>query len=323
MVKKELMLAPMAGVTDAAFRAVCADYADLVLVSEMVSAKAVCFGDKKTHSLAAPYSDERLIIQIFGSEPSTMAEAAKRLAEKYNVVGIDINMGCPVPKCVKCGEGSALMKSPTLCGETVAAVKSAVELPVSVKIRLGFDAKTMTATEVAKQCADAGASRICVHGRTRAQMYSGKADMYGVAEVKKAVSVPVLANGDICSGDDALRALEITSCDGVAVGRGALGKPWLFAEINAALTGTEYMPPTAEQKLATVKKHLAGLEEIKGAGIATLESRKHLAWYSKGLKGAAALRGKMNSVVTMHQAYEVAEEIYKLWREEQALEENV
>ncbi len=316
MTNKELMLAPMAGVTDAAFRAVCSDYADIVLVSEMVSAKAVCFGDKKTHSLAAPYGDERLIIQIFGSEAATMAEAAKRLTEQYNAVGVDINMGCPVPKCVKCGEGSALMKTPELCGEIVAAVKAAVAVPVSVKMRLGFDGKTRNATEVAMATAAAGASRICVHGRTRAQMYSGKADMQGIAAVKTAVSVPVLANGDICSGADAQKALAVTGCDGVAVGRGALGKPWLFAEINAVLSGTEFKAPTPEEKLATVKKHLAILEEIKGAGIATLESRKHLAWYSKGLKGAAALRGKMNSVVTMHQAYEVAEEIYRLWREE-------
>ncbi len=310
------MLAPMAGVTDGAFRTVCADFAEIVAVSEMVSAKAVCFGDKKTHALASPYGAEKLVIQIFGSEPDIMAEAAKRLCERYSPVGIDINMGCPVPKCVKCGEGSALMKQPALCGEIVAAVKLAVGLPISVKIRLGFDETNKNAPEVAKATEQAGASRICVHGRTRAQMYSGKADMLAVAEVKRAVAVPVIANGDICSAADALRALEITGCDGVAVGRGALGKPWLFAEIDAAINGRGYTEPSAEEKLAAMKKHLALLEEIKGAGVATLESRKHLAWYSKGMKGAAALRGRMNSVVTMSQAYDVAEEIYRLWKEE-------
>lgn len=304
-----LVLAPMAGVTDAAFRAVCAEYGASFAVTEMVSAKAVCFGDKKTATLARLYNQEQAAIQIFGSEPDCMAKAAASLMQ-YRPAAIDINMGCPVPKCVKSGEGSALMKNPTLCGEIVAAVKAAVDVPVTVKMRTGFDAAHKNAVEVAKRVEDAGAALICVHGRTREQMYTGKAETETIAAVKAAVGVPVIANGDVVDGESAKAMLAATGCNGLAVGRGALGRPWVFAEIAAALAGTPYTPPTAEEKYSTLCRHIKGMAEIKGQTLAVLEARKHLAWYSKGLPGSAALRRMANTVTSLKDALETARLIF-------------
>lgn len=303
------MLAPMAGVTDAAFRAVCADFGADYTVTEMVSAKAVCFGDKKTALLAKPYEGERGAIQIFGSEPEYMARAASILMQ-YSPAVIDINMGCPVPKCVKSGEGSALMKNPALCGEIVAAVRGAVDVPVSVKMRTGFDESNKNAVEVAKRVEAAGADFICVHGRTRSQMYMGEAETETTAAVKRAVCIPVIANGDITDGESAKRVLTETGCNGIAIGRGALGKPWVFAEIAAALNGTQYTPPSNKEKLAALLRHIETMAQIKGNMLAALEARKHLAWYSKGLHGSAAIRRKANGVSTVAQALALAKEIF-------------
>lgn len=305
----KLMLAPMAGVTDAAFRAVCEGFGAEYTVTEMVSAKAVCYGDKKTATLAKPYEGERCAIQIFGSEPETMAKAAQLLM-CYAPSVIDINMGCPVPKCVKSGEGSALMKNPSLCGDIVAAVKAAVDIPVSVKMRTGFDENSKNAVEVAKRVEDAGASMVCVHGRTRAQMYMGEAETETVSRVKRALSIPVIANGDITDGVSALRVLNETGCDGIAVGRGALGRPWVFSEIAAAINGTEYVAPTDREKHAALCTHIKTMAQIKGNTLAALEARKHLAWYSKGIAGSAAIRRKANEVCTVEQALLLAEEIF-------------
>ncbi len=304
-----LMLAPMAGVTDAAFRAVCAEYGASYLVTEMVSAKAVCFGDKKTAALASLYGAENTAIQIFGSEPYYMAEAAKQLMQ-YGPMAIDINMGCPVPKCVKSGEGSALMKKPSLAAEIVKAVAEAVDVPVTVKMRTGFDAAHKNAVELAKRVEEAGASLICVHGRTREQMYSGTAEAETIAEVKAAVRVPVVANGDVVDGESAKRLLAHTGCDGIAIGRGSLGRPWLFGEVKAALEGKEYAEPDGEEKHRILCKHLITMTELKGERMAILEARKHLSWYSKGITGSAAIRRQANTVCTLKQALEVAGKIF-------------
>lgn len=309
-----LMLAPMAGVTDSAFRTLCAEFGAEYLVSEMVSAKAVCFGDKKTDSLARPAEGERLAIQIFGSEPYYMAKAAEMLM-KHHPIAIDINMGCPVPKCVKSGEGSALMKDPRICGRIVAEVKASVPVPVGVKMRTGFDDAHKNALLVAQQVEEAGAAYICLHGRTRAQMYSGNAERDTLKALKSQAGIPVIGNGDIRCGADALSMLAETGCDAVAVGRGAMGRPWIFKELKAAIDGTEYLPPTPEEKYAAVVKHIERAVAAKGEVVALLELRKHLAWYSKGLYGSAELRGRINSVSTKAEALSVAEEMFSAERE--------
>ncbi len=307
--KNGLMLAPMAGVTDRAFRTLCAEFGAEYCVTEMISAKAVCFGDKKTAALARPEEGEQVAIQIFGSEPYYMAKAAAELL-KYAPIAIDINMGCPVPKCVKSGEGSALMKNPELCGRIVAEVKAAVNVPVGVKMRTGFDDAHKNALEIAKRVEDAGAAYVCLHGRTRAQMYSGTAERDTLKAVKGALSIPVIGNGDIKCGEDALSMFAETGCDAVAVGRGAMGKPWLFAELAAAIEGRAYTPPTAEEKHAAVVKHIKSTVANKGAQVAIPELRKHLAWYSKGLYGSAALRNRVTSVCTEKEALAVAEAMF-------------
>lgn len=311
--KNGLILAPMAGITDAAFREICFDYGADFTVSEMVSAKAVCYGDKKTDSLARLENGEgkHTSLQIFGSESEFMAKAAAELL-KYEPAAIDINMGCPVPKCVKSGEGSALMKNPKLCAEIVKAVVGAVNVPVSVKIRAGFDSKSINAVEVAKAVEQAGVSFIAVHGRTREQMYSGNADLAVIKAVKEAVNVPVIANGDVVDGKSALMALEETGADALMIGRGALGRPWIFAEIAAVLEGKAYAEPSDEEKCAAAKLHLKRLVEIKGEGVAILEARKHIAWYSKGRKNSASLRNRINLATGFNEMTSLIDEVFGL-----------
>lgn len=307
--KHGLVLAPMAGVTDRAFRRLCADYGADYCITEMVSAKAVCYGDKKTAALAKPAEGEQTAIQIFGSEPYYMAKAAEILM-KYAPPAIDINMGCPVPKCVKSGEGSALMKNPDLCHRIVAQVKGAVGVPVGVKMRTGFDSAHINAPEVAKAVEAAGAAYVCIHGRTREQMYTGTAERDTIKAVKAALSIPVIGNGDIRTGEDALSMLAETGCDGIAIGRGAMGRPWLFAEVCAALEGKDYPPPTPEEKYQAVVRHISEAVEYKGETMALLELRKHLAWYSKGLYGSAELRGRINTVSKKAEALEIARKMF-------------
>lgn len=301
-----LMLAPMAGVADASFRVICRRLGAAYTVSEMVSAKALCFeqasregAPAKSAALANITADEApMAIQLFGRDPAFMARAAALIesgtyrgaARACAPVAIDINMGCPVPKVVSNGEGSALMREPQLAAEIVREVKRAVSLPVTVKIRAGFNSAERNAPELAKRLEDAGADLICVHGRTRQQFYAPSSDNGIIAETKRAVRIPVVGNGDIVTGADALRMLEETECDALMIGRGTLGNPWVFEEVRAALEGREYVPPTPAERLQIALEHATDLVARKGVRIGIPEARKHMAWYCKGLRGATAAR---------------------------------
>lgn len=301
-----LMLAPMAGYTDRAMRAVCASCGAEHSTTEMVSAKAVVYGDKKTQKLAGIRADEGPVsLQIFGSEPAVMAEAAAVLcrgrAEEGYVppVAIDINMGCPVHKIFGNGEGSALMRDPTLIHDIVHAVRSAIGIPVTVKIRSGIDSSHINAVECALAAESAGAAAVCVHGRTRAQLYGGKADREIIKNVKSALQIPVIANGDITDAASALAMLRDTGADGISVGRAAVGNPYIFSEISAALSGREVGAPTLAEKIEMAKRELRLAVEDKGEGIAIPEARKKIALYFKGFRGSASLRAGINSALTL------------------------
>ncbi len=292
-----LLLAPLAGYTDAAFRAVCRQYGAEYQVTEMVSSRALCYRDKKTPRLARVDEAELpCAVQIFGSEPLYMAEAAAMVAN--GMAGgavpsaIDINMGCPVKKIVSAGDGSALLKNPALAYDIVKAVKGAVSLPVTVKMRVGYTEKEKGKgiPELAKALEEAGASLIAVHGRTREAMYGGSVDLASIAAVKAAVSVPVVGNGDVASAADALQMIKETGCDGVMIGRGAVGNPFLFAEIAAALEGREYAPPTVAERLEVACLQLELAAKDKGETLAASEARKQIAAYTKGMRDGALLR---------------------------------
>lgn len=287
-----LALAPMAGAGDRAFRETCGLFGVDLFCTEMISAKAVHFGDKKTVSLAETGAEERPIaIQLFGSDPEIVAEAASKLGTKDRCDRIDLNFGCPVPKIVNNGDGSALMKNPALCYEITRAVVEASSLPVTVKIRAGWDGENLNAPEVAALCEKAGAIGIAVHGRTRADFYrDGTMRPEVIRAVKEAVSVPVLANGDVKDGESALRLLEQTRCDGLMIGRGAVGSPWVFAEVRAALEGKAM--PLIDRKEAI--RHHVDLAFRYKPFLAGRELRTHMAHYMKGFRGAAALRDKVS-----------------------------
>ena len=305
-----LALAPLAGVSDRAFRRVCRACGADFTVSEMVSAKALCYEQKQkagkarsvSGQLASVMADELpMAVQLFGCEPDFMAEAA-RMLEANDYVGcisevppaaIDINMGCPVRKVTGNGEGSALLKNPRLAGEIVKAVVSAVSLPVTVKIRAGWDAESINAPEVAKILEAAGASMICIHGRTREQMYEPGVNRAVIAAVKQAVSVPVLGNGDIYTAADALSMMDETGCDGVMIARGAMGNPWVFSEICAVLDGRDYTPPPVAERFEIALAQVREMIAEKGERIGVAEAKKHLAWYCHGMEGAAAARSRL------------------------------
>lgn len=284
-------LAPMAGVADRAFRELCVRFGAGCVTSEMVSSKGLLYNDAKTEELMLLSDKERPAgIQLFGDDPAIMAQAAQK-AMKYKPDFIDINMGCPAPKICSNGCGSALMKNPPLCADIVRAVKKAVDVPVTVKIRKGWDAKSVNAVEVAVLCEQAGADAVAVHGRTRDQMYMPSADWGIIKQVKQAVRIPVIGNGDITSAQEAAQMLEHTGCDLVMVGRGALGNPWIFSQINAYISSETLLPaPSIYEKMRVLSQHIRLLCEYKGEEHGMREARKHTAWYLKGFQGAAALR---------------------------------
>ncbi len=292
-------LAPMAGVADRAMREICMEKGAAFCVGELTSSKGVSLGDKKSFSLLTCADRERPIAsQLFGREPETMAEAAVKALD-FKPDFIDINMGCPAPKVAGNGGGSALMKDPVLAQKIVEAVVNAVDIPVSVKMRTGWDGEHINAVELAKRCEAAGASMITVHGRTRMQMYAPGIDYKTISEVVRAVKLPVVANGDICDGRSAEQMYEATGCAFVMVGRAAEGNPFVFEEINAYMSRQSYTPPSLEERFSTLIGQVGLMEKYKDPKKAILESRKHAAWYMQGLKGAAALRrmcGEINSL---------------------------
>lgn len=294
------MLAPMAGVTDHAFRIMCKRQGAPYMVSEMISAKGMHYGDKKTSALAAITEEERpMALQIFGSEPEIMAESAVLLAERFSPSAIDINMGCPVHKVVSNGEGCALMRNLPAAEAVIRSVARSVNIPVTVKIRAGWDSKSVNAVDMAKIAEDAGAAAICIHGRTREQMYRTPVDLEIIREVKKAVDIPVIGNGGIKCAADAIRMFAETGCDAVMVARGACGNPWIFSEIIAALEGRDFTPPSLSDRIEAALEHTGMLINDKGERTGVLEARKHIAWYIKDTPDSAKIRRMINCAVTL------------------------
>ena len=306
--KNPWFLAPLAGFTDAVMRTLCEEQGAALTYTEMVSAKGLYYGGKGTNELTyIPEGAGPTVIQIFGSEPDVMAFAARELESHPNAI-LDINMGCPVPKVVRNGDGSALMKDPALVHDIVKAVTAATGKPVTIKIRKGFDESTANAVEVALAAQEGGASAVCVHGRTRSQYYSGTVDRGIIKDVKDALRIPVIASGDVTDAASGMSMLEETGCDMVMIGRGALGNPWIFRELDAAFKGEEIPPrPTDEERIAMMIRHLEMLCNLKGEITGVKEFRKYIVRYTKGMQGAASMRRRANDTASLKDMKEVIE----------------
>ena len=309
-ITEKAALAPLAGVADRAFRELCRGYGAAYTVCEMASAKGISLGDKKSAELLSITPTERPAgSQIFGNSPETMAIAAKKALE-FNPDFIDINMGCPAPKVASSGGGALLMKDPISAADIVKAVAEVSTVPVTVKMRSGWDADHINAVELAKRCEDAGAAAITVHGRTKVQMYAPPVNTDIIRQVKQAVSIPVIGNGDVIDGISAAKLMEETGCDMVMVGRGALGRPWVFSQINAYLDHEVILPdPPVVERMRVMLRHIEALCEYKGERVGIREARKHAAWYTKGLHGAANYRARIGLISSIEELQQIALEL--------------
>lgn len=310
--ENKVFLAPMAGVTDSAFRRICVEQGCGMVTTELISAKGLYYGSENTEALLKLTNEEKpAAVQIFGREPYIMAKAAERFDSDDRFFAIDINMGCPAPKVVKNGEGSALLKEPELAAEIVREVSRATSKPVTVKYRIGFDSNSINAVEFGKVLEEAGAKCITLHGRTREQMYSGTANWDIIRQVKESVSIPVVGNGDVNSFDSALRLFQETNCDAIMIGRGAQGNPFIFREVGDYLNGREIRRPTNEEKIDTVIRHLKLEIEDFGEYKAVREMRKHIAWYLKGLKNSIDIKNQINVLTSADEVIKVLTEYKK------------
>lgn len=311
-IENPLFLAPMAGVTDWAFRTICAQLGAGVTVTEMVSSRALVYRDPKSAKLLRKNGGSVCGAQIFGNDPQIMAQGARLALEISGCDFLDINMGCPMPKIAGSGDGCGLMRTPELAGEIVAAVVKAVEVPVTVKCRLGWDKGSINVLDFAKRMEDSGASMVAVHGRTRAMLYSGVADWDTIAKVKQSLSIPVVANGDIVDGETALRCRNRTGADGLMIGRSTFGDPWIFQEVGAALAGEDYPGrPALKDRVAVAVEQFQLAQEEHGEHIACLEARKHFAWYLRGVPHSSFYKKEITSLTTMEDIYRVAKEVVR------------